>query len=219
MYSADFHRFQGRFFVRLKPRLRLEAIFRAVMPVVRLMQSLVSETALPGPPLGHPAPPHFSMALASTALVRSFGLEGDAERVRQLAQAVQDTGDVAPRGAGLLAETVSRPHRRVEAWLALPDACPGGHRPGQPGPELLGLVTLVAGRSAAGERASIAWLLVRPEARRSGIGRLLVGQACRRARDQGAREIEVECRSDWQGAIAFWEAVGFRRLSADRAGS
>jgi ribosomal protein S18 acetylase RimI-like enzyme len=156
------------------------------------------------------------MALASTALVRSFGLEGDAERVRQLAQAVQDTGDVAPRGAGLLAETVSRPHRRVEAWLALPNACPGGHAPGQPSPEMLGLVTLVAGRSAASERASIAWLLVHPEARRSGIGRLLVGQACQRARARGAREIEVECRSDWQQAIAFWEAVGFHRVASDR---
>ena len=159
------------------------------------------------------------MARASTALVRSFGLKGDAERVRRLAQAVQDTGDVAPRGAGLLAETVSRSDRRVEAWLALPDGCPGGHAPGQPAvPELLGLVTLVAGRSAAGERASIAWLLVHPEARRSGIGRLLVGQACRRARAQGAREIEVECRADWRGAITFWKAVGFQRLSADRAG-
>jgi GNAT superfamily N-acetyltransferase len=189
------------------------------MPVVRLMQSLVSETALLRPPPGHPVPPPFSTALASAALVRSFGLERDAERVRQLAQAVHAKGDVAPRGAGLLAETVSRPDRQVEAWLALPDACPGGHAPGQPGPELLGLVTLVAGRSAAGERASIGWLLVHPEARRRGIARLLVGQACRRARDQGAREVEVECRSDWQEAIAFWEAVGFRRLSADRAGS
>jgi len=186
------------------------------MPVVRLMQSLVSARSLPSPPPGDPSPPLFSTAIASTARVRSFGVEGDAERVRQLARAVQDTGEVAPRGAGLLAETVSRPDRQVEAWLALPDGCPGSHAPGQPVPELLGLVTLVAGRSAAGERASIAWLLVHPEARRSGIGRLLVGRALQRARAQGAREIEVECRSDWQEAIAFWEAVGFRRVAQGR---
>jgi len=182
------------------------------MPVVRLVQSLVPATALPCPSTGHPSTPLFS-----APLVRSFGLEGDAERVQQLAQAVRDTGDVAPRSAGLLAETVSRPDRRVEAWLALPAGCPSGDALGQPaGPELLGLVTLVAGRSPARERASIAWLLVHPEARQSGIGRLLVGQACRRAQAQGARQIEVECRSDWQEAIVFWEAVGFRRVAQGR---
>jgi ribosomal protein S18 acetylase RimI-like enzyme len=177
------------------------------MPVVRLVQSLAPATVIPCPPTARPP----------ATLVRPFGLGGDAERVRHLARTLRDTGDVSPRGAGLLAETASRPFRLIETWLALPIGCSSGHAPALPaGPELLGVVTLVAGHSTAGERASISWLLVHPEARRSGIGRLLVGQACQRARAQGAGEIEVECRSDWQLAIAFWEAVGFRRVATGR---
>lgn len=177
------------------------------MPVVRLVKSLIPATRLPSRPL----------ALTPAPLVRPFGLEGDAERVRQLARALRDKGDVAPRGAGLLAETASRPDRLVETWLALPTGCSSGHAPAPPaGPELLGFVTVVAGRSTAGERASISWLLVHPEARRSGIGQLLFGQACHRARAQRAGEIEVECRSEWQEAIAFWKALGFRRVATGR---
>jgi ribosomal protein S18 acetylase RimI-like enzyme len=180
------------------------------MPVFRLIQSLASLEAGPGQP---PAPP-------AAALVKFVRGERESDRVRQLARAVREAGEVAPRAAGLLAETVSRPERQVEVWLAQPTGQPAVHPPSQPdGLPLLGLVTLVAGRSAAGERASIAWLLVHPVARRRGIGRLLVGQALRRAQAQGARKVQVECRADWQGAIAFWEAVGFQRLSADRAGS
>jgi ribosomal protein S18 acetylase RimI-like enzyme len=179
------------------------------MPVFRLVQSLGSLAVGPGL---SPAPP--------AALVQFVGGEWESDRVRQLARAVREADEVAPRPAGLLAETVSRPDRQVAVWLALPPGQPAVHPPSQPdGPALLGLVTLVAGQSAAGERASIAWLLVHPVARRCGIGRLLVGHALRRAQAQGARDVEVECRSDWQGAIAFWEAVGFRRLAADRAGS
>jgi len=180
------------------------------MPVFHLIQSLASLEAGPGRPPAH----------AAAALVKFVGGERETDRVRQLARAVREAGEVAPRAAGLLAETVSRPDRQVEVWLAQPTGQPAVPPPSQPdGLPLLGLVTLVAGRSAAGERASIAWLLVHPVARRRGIGRLLVGQALRRAQAQGAREVGVECRADWQGAIAFWEAVGFRRLAADRAGS
>jgi ribosomal protein S18 acetylase RimI-like enzyme len=170
------------------------------MPIVRLVRSLVV------PPTPGPAPDGICSVCFSAE-------DGHADRVWRLAQAVRDAGDLGLLGAGLLGELASRPGRQVEAWLA-------ESAPEQEDSDLLGLVSLVAGRSARGQRISIAWLLVHPEARRRGIGRLLVGQACRRAHAWGGSELQVECRADWQGAIAFWEAMGFATLGgeADRVG-
>ena len=121
-----------------------------------------------------------------------------------------------PRGRGLLAEIMSRPHRQVEAWLAVvpaaEDACG----------RLAGLISLVRCRSATGIRHSIGWVLVHPDARRRGVARGLVAQACSRAVELAADSVWVECRSDWAEAMAFWRAVGFEerpRTSAAVAGA
>jgi len=108
-----------------------------------------------------------------------------------------------PRSLGLLAEITSRPDRQVEAWLAVVPAAEGACG------RLAGLISLVGCRSATGIRHSIGWVLVHPDARRRGVARGLVAQACSRAVDLAADSVWVECRSDWAEAMAFWRAVGF----------
>jgi ribosomal protein S18 acetylase RimI-like enzyme len=96
----------------------------------------------------------------------------------------------------------------VEGWLATAAARDTA------GERLLGLISLVACRSAARSRHSIGWLVVHPEARRLGVGRALVAHACHRAAELAAETVWVETRSDWPAAIAFWRAVGFAPLAA-----
>lgn len=136
---------------------------------------------------------------------------GDVEpdHVLALARAVRTADGVAtfcPRPAGLLAELTERPDRRVEAWLALADLG-ADVSPGRG--VAAGLVSLVSGRGSTGVRCSISWLVVHPEFRRQGLGRLLVERACGHAWAQAAGAVWVECRSDWATAVAFWTAVGF----------
>jgi GNAT superfamily N-acetyltransferase len=111
-----------------------------------------------------------------------------------------------PLPRGILAELGSRPGRQVEGWLAFIPS------PDRAGERVAGLVSLVTAGSATGIRYSIGWLLVHPTARRGGVGRALVAQACRRAADLSAGKIWVECRSDWAEAMAFWRSVGFDRV-------
>jgi ribosomal protein S18 acetylase RimI-like enzyme len=115
-----------------------------------------------------------------------------------------------PRGSGLVAELTSRTGRQVEAWLAtIPASDVATER-------VVGLISLVRSQSATGIRQSIGWLLVHPDARRQGIARALVAHACRSAMPQIGAAVWVECRSDWNEAIAFWHALGFedRRIQA-----
>jgi GNAT superfamily N-acetyltransferase len=152
--------------------------------------------------------------------VSAVRIDRDAAIVTRLADDTADgaggrAGDTVtgpqPRGRGLIAELASRPGREVEAWLATIPA------PGDGSPRAAGLVSLVESRSATGIRHSIGWLLVHPAARRQGVGRALVSHACRRAAEQAAQRVWVECRSDWPEAMAFWQAVGFdRTASPDR---
>lgn len=136
------------------------------------------------------------------APVRKFGQEGDDRRVIDLARAAEAaTESPHPRAAGLLAELEATADRQVAAWLALDG--PG------PLPPAAGLVTLVTSGPAERQRHSISWLLVRPAARRRGVGRLLVEHACGHAWARAADRVWVECRADWTAAIAFWRAMGF----------
>lgn len=140
--------------------------------------------------------------------LRSVCTDRDARAIARLADSVTELparGVAAPRprGRGLLAEITSRPDRQVEAWLAVVPAAEDARG------LLAGLISLVQCRSATGIRHSIGWVLVHPAARRRGVARALVAQACSRAVELAAEAVWVECRSDWAGAIAFWQAVGF----------
>jgi GNAT superfamily N-acetyltransferase len=58
--------------------------------------------------------------------------------------------------------------------------------------------------------ASIQWLLVVPEARRRGVGRQLVAAVEAAAWDAGCRMVVAETLEAWEGAVRFYESVGYR---------
>jgi GNAT superfamily N-acetyltransferase len=108
------------------------------------------------------------------------------------------------RPQGLLGELRGRPGRDVSAWLAWQAAtAPDSER-------AVGLITLVAARGPTGERRwSVGWLVVRPAARRGGVGRQLVAVALSAAAAAGAAVVWAETDTAWPGSLAFWRAVGF----------
>jgi GNAT superfamily N-acetyltransferase len=111
-------------------------------------------------------------------------------------------GSRGPTAGGLLAELRSRPGRYVETWLAWsPERCSSGP---------LGLVTLVTVNRAGAVRSSIGWLLVAAAWRRRGIGSSLVRTAVTKACDGGATEVWAEVHGGWEGALAFWQRLGFQ---------
>jgi predicted N-acetyltransferase YhbS len=59
----------------------------------------------------------------------------------------------------------------------------------------------------SGEACELDGLFVEPDRMRAGIGRLLVEDAMRIARERGATRIDVVANPQ---AVAFYEAVGFR---------
>ncbi|WP_207458119.1 GNAT family N-acetyltransferase [Azospirillum sp. SYSU D00513] len=54
-------------------------------------------------------------------------------------------------------------------------------------------------------------LYVTPEARRHGVGRLLLAAVARRAVEQGCRRVDLAVL-DWNPARAFYDRIGFRRM-------
>jgi GNAT superfamily N-acetyltransferase len=61
-----------------------------------------------------------------------------------------------------------------------------------------------------------AWLedlFVEEDARRSGLGEMLVQLAIERARERGAKRIELDCFEDNAPALALYERNGFSTLS------
>jgi ribosomal protein S18 acetylase RimI-like enzyme len=61
-----------------------------------------------------------------------------------------------------------------------------------------------------GLSAELEDVFVRSEARRGGIGRRLVADAIARAEQRGCRLISVTTNERNQGALALYEAFGFR---------
>lgn len=123
------------------------------------------------------------------------------------------------RPAGILAESVSRPGRTVHGWLAtvrrtgLSQADPPGadSTPAlEPWPAGVILLAESVG-SDQSSRVTIPWLLVRPECRRSGVGRALVAAAIDHARGLGSCQISIDTLDRWPEALAFWRQVGFGR--------
>jgi GNAT superfamily N-acetyltransferase len=59
------------------------------------------------------------------------------------------------------------------------------------------------------ERGEIAWLYVREEARRRGVGRALAAAALDWLGEHGAKRVEVQVGRDNPGGRTFWNALGF----------
>ncbi|MEW2326530.1 GNAT family N-acetyltransferase [Micromonospora chersina] len=107
-----------------------------------------------------------------------------------------------PWRANSLREYLSEvmPGERRISWVAEGDPAADG----TPGPMLGHVNVLLLGGMGVLE------VLVRPELRRTGLGRELVRVAARRVWDEGFQSIGVEVVGDTP-AVAFYEALGFTR--------
>lgn len=164
---------------------------------------------------GPTAPPRPSGLgrVAATALRADVDRPDDREAITELARAAARQPAVSFSPAGLVGELASRPGREITAWLAregppadgsaVADAPARADTPAR----AVGLVALSRTRGGW----SIPWLLVHPDVRRHGVGRLLVAHAIEHARSRGAAGITAESLSSWPAAVAFWQAVGFTR--------
>lgn len=137
------------------------------------------------------------------------------------------TGDGTPAGrlspSGLRAELTSREGRRVHGWLAWPVVREPSVTPQAPDPASgmppaadavssgdrcpLGMVTVVDVGRPPLVRASIAWLLVHPAARRHGVATALVRRARAEVGRLGGEFVSAETLSSWPAATAFWTRV------------
>ena len=70
-------------------------------------------------------------------------------------------------------------------------------------------------RTAAGE-AEILTLAVAPAARRRGLARALLNEACKRARLDGAQAMFLEVSDQNAAAVALYDAAGFARAGLRR---
>ncbi|MET0519816.1 MAG: GNAT family N-acetyltransferase [Burkholderiaceae bacterium] len=114
--------------------------------------------------------------------------------------------------AGIAARYVERFDPRLEAgWIA--------ERGGEPGGERLGCVFLV--RARGGDDgvepgvAQLRMLLVEPDARGLGLGRLLVGACHDFARQAGYRRIRLWTNSILGAARAIYQAEGYRLVATE----
>jgi ribosomal-protein-alanine N-acetyltransferase len=78
------------------------------------------------------------------------------------------------------------------------------------GTAIAGYAGLLAPRGA--KEGDIQTIAVAPEARRRGLGRVLMTSLLNEARRRGAREIFLEVRADNPGAEALYASLGFERL-------
>jgi ribosomal protein S18 acetylase RimI-like enzyme len=75
----------------------------------------------------------------------------------------------------------------------------------------MALARITVPSSMSDERAAeLSNVVVDPPARGRGIGRALVAEVARWARDLGVRRIVIKTYAQNQEALAFWEALGFR---------
>lgn len=92
-------------------------------------------------------------------------------------------------------------------------ALPADDAPGSTA--IAGYAGLLAPRGA--KEGDIQTIAVAPEARRRGLGRVMMTSLLNEARGRGAREVFLEVRADNPGAEALYASLGFERLGV-RAG-
>jgi ribosomal-protein-alanine N-acetyltransferase len=76
--------------------------------------------------------------------------------------------------------------------------------------DIAGYAGLLAPRGA--KEGDIQTIAVAPEARRRGLGRVLMTSLLNEARRRGAREVFLEVRADNPNAEALYASLGFERL-------
>ena len=88
---------------------------------------------------------------------------------------------------------------------------------GEPGAGALiaGQEGFILWRTAAGD-AEILTLAVAPAARRRGLARALLTEACRRARNDGAEAMFLEVSDQNAAAVALYDNAGFARAGLRR---
>ena len=93
-------------------------------------------------------------------------------------------------------------------WTWLAETASGTEAPER----LVGAVTLAM--RGAGEAAVpvVHWLIVRPQSRRRGVGRLLMAALEAECWDHGFRQVRLETHVRWRRAVQFYERLGYRRL-------
>src|SRR5262249_39191762 len=102
-------------------------------------------------------------------------------------------------------EMQSKPWWRDDrTWVAI-----AGDPPSPDAERIVGAVTLALRQGASATVPVVHWLLVDPAWRRRGVGRLLMSQLERAARDDGWREIELETHAGWEAAVAFYQSIGY----------
>lgn len=148
-----------------------------------------------------------------TTIVRAWLAQlDDAEAIADLLVEFRDhSGSDWPSANAFLA-SVERllEDRNTEFLLATPDAdsSPAG-------------ALQLRFRFSVWKAAPDAWLedlFVRESARRAGLGDALVALALERARERGARRIELDCNEDNAAALALYERHGFSARSKGGTG-
>jgi ribosomal protein S18 acetylase RimI-like enzyme len=79
------------------------------------------------------------------------------------------------------------------------------------GDDIVGMLTLIVFRSPTGVRGRVEDVVVDESARGRGVGEALVNEALRRARDRGARTVDLTSAPTRKGANRLYEKTGFRR--------
>jgi GNAT superfamily N-acetyltransferase len=95
---------------------------------------------------------------------------------------------------------------RGRSWWR-PDALWLACVPGEPHP--VGCVAVECSPPAR-PWAQLHWLAVRPAWRRRGIARALVERVAGQAAGAGHRQLRAETLAAWQGAVGFYERLGFQ---------
>lgn len=76
----------------------------------------------------------------------------------------------------------------------------------------MGTVTLGEHGVQGSSLPSIHWLLVDPDCRRQGIGRLLVTAVEETCWQMGRTTLTLETLTSWTGAVKFYEALGYEAI-------